>query len=72
MEIEQIKLETDNVCISKDTLQRAILFPENNSMVVEDPTVVKQYPKIDTYLFKNPFEVKKKKKKGKKGKKKKK
>ena len=67
-EIESFHFEKDDVNISKDVLSRAILLPENQSMIIEDPKLVKEYPKIDQYLFKNPF-VKKKKKKGKKGKK---
>jgi hypothetical protein len=64
-EISDLKnrLTRQDVNCSVDTIQRAILFPEDR------PDHVRVYPKIEELLLKNPFAKAPKKKKGKKKKK---
>jgi hypothetical protein len=58
------KLTRQDVNCSVDTIQRAILFPEDR------PDNIRVYPKMEEFLLKNPFAKVAKKKKGKKKRKK--
>lgn len=69
-EINLIKSQLASDGVSTKILEKAILLPENNSTVIEEPKIKPVYPALNSLLFVNPFEkAKKKKKKGKKKKK---
>lgn len=64
-EVEDLKhhLAKSNLNVSADVIQKAIILPEEEDRT--EPTE-KHYPKIEDWLFINPFAKPKKKKKGKK------